>query len=120
MFQMLLYMKLKGNSVLKKVYHSIASTDLASRDMKEVVCDGKSKDTYKYEEIEDKHQILHAAQTISFHGCTGYTIQLILQNTNNPLALPSLVDVAFLVSFFQAPVEFITQKVRISYLNEVG
>lgn len=27
-----------------------------------------SGNTYKYEEIEDKHQILHAAQTVAFHG----------------------------------------------------
>lgn len=29
---------------------------------------GKTQDTYKYEEIENKHQVLHAAQTIAFHG----------------------------------------------------
>lgn len=28
----------------------------------------RSRNTHKYEEIEHEHQILHAAQTVAFHG----------------------------------------------------
>jgi len=30
--------------------------------------EGGARGTYKYEEIENKHQILHAAQTVALHG----------------------------------------------------
>lgn len=29
---------------------------------------GRPRGTYKYEEVENKHQILHAAQTVALHG----------------------------------------------------
>lgn len=31
--------------------------------------DGEMKNTYKDQEIEDKHEVLDAAETVPLHGC---------------------------------------------------